>query len=250
MVLAGLALTDALILQTAQGGQHVHRGHDALAVQLAAQDDLALGDVAGQVGDGVGLVVLGHGQDRDHGDGALVPDAAACALVHGGKVGVHVAGVAAAAGDFLLGGGDLTQSLGVVGDVGQDDQHVHVLLKGQVLGGGQGHARGGDTFDSRVVRKVREDHGAVDGAGAAEVVDEVLGLLKGDADGGEDDGEGLVVAQHLGLTRDLGGQRRVGQAGAGEDRQLLAADQGVQTVDGGNTGLDKLGGVGAGGGGR
>ena len=248
VVLAGLADADALVLQTAQGGQHVHRRHDALAVQLAAEDDLALGDVAGQVGDGVGLVVLGHGQDRDHGDRALLALAAAGALVHGGKVGVQVAGIAAAAGDFLLGGGDLTQSLGVVGDIGQDDQHLHVLLKGQVLGGGQRHARGGDTLDGGVVGEVGEDDGAVDGAGAAEVVDEVLGLLKGDADGGEDDGEGLVVAQHAGLTGDLRGEGRVGQTGAGEDRQLLAADQGVQAVDGAHAGLDELGGVGAGGG--
>ena len=36
------------------------------------------------------------------------------------------------------------------------------------------------------------------------------------------------------------------QAGAGEDRKLLASDQGVQTVDGGHAGLDKLGRVGAG----
>jgi hypothetical protein len=34
----------------------------------------------------------------------------------------------------------------------------------------------------------------------------------------------------------------MGQAGAGEYRQLLAADQGVQAVDGGNAGLDELGG--------
>ena len=36
------------------------------------------------------------------------------------------------------------------------------------------------------------------------------------------------------------------QAGRREDRQLLAADKGVQAVDGGNTGLDKLCRVGAG----
>src|SRR5699024_4365258 len=38
------------------------------------------------------------------------------------------------------------------------------------------------------------------------------------------------------------------QTGTGEDGQLLTADQGVQAVDGGNTGLDKLVGVVAGGG--
>ena len=191
-------------------------------------------------------VVLGHGQDRDHRDRALLALAAAGALVHRRKVGVEIAGIAAAAGNFLLGRGDLAQRLGVVRDVGQDDQHLHVLLEGQILGGGQRHTRSGDTLDGRVVGEVGEDDRAVDGAGAAEVVDEVLGLLKGDADGREDDGEGLVVAQHAGLARDLRGQRGVGQTRAGEDRQLLAADQGVQTVDRGNAGLDEFGGVGAG----
>ena len=38
----------------------------------------------------------------------------------------------------------------------------------------------------------------------------------------------------------------MGQTGAGEDGQLLAADQGVQAVDGGNAGLDKLCGIGPG----
>ena len=39
----------------------------------------------------------------------------------------------------------------------------------------------------------------------------------------------------------------MGQTGAGEYGQLLAANQSVKTVNGGNTGLDKLCGVGAGG---
>ena len=126
---------------------------------------------------------------------------------------------------------------------------MHALLKGQVLRGGQGHTGGGDTLDGGVVGKVGEEHGAVDGAGALELADEELGLLEGDADGGEHHGEvGGRVAQHLGLTGDLGRQVGVGQAGAGEDGQLLAADQGVQAVDGGNAGLDELVGVVTGGG--
>ena len=125
---------------------------------------------------------------------------------------------------------------------------MHILLKGQILGGGQRHTGGGDTLDGGVVGQVGEQHGAVDGAGAAELLYEVLGLLKGDADGGKHDGEIAGAVQNLGLTGDLSGQLRVGQTGAGEDGQLLAADQRVQTVDGGNAGLNKLVGIVAGGG--
>ena len=126
---------------------------------------------------------------------------------------------------------------------------MHILLKGQVLRSGEGHPGGGDTLHGGVIGQVGEQHSAVDGAGALKLLDEELGLLEGDADGGEHHGEiCALVPQHLGLTGDLGGQVGVGQAGAGEDGQLLAAHQGVQAVDGGNARLDELIGVVPGGG--
>ena len=54
MVLPRLAGAHALVLQAGQGGQHVHRRDNALAVELPGEDDLSLGDIARQVGDGVG----------------------------------------------------------------------------------------------------------------------------------------------------------------------------------------------------
>ena len=76
---------------------------------------------------------------------------------------------------------------------------------------------------------------------AAEFLNEELRFLKRNTDGGEDDSEvRRVVAQNLRLTRDLRGKLRVGKTGAGEDRQLLAADKRVQAVDRGNAGLDKF----------
>ena len=56
------------------------------------------------------------------------------------------------------------------------------------------------------------------------------------------------VPQHLGLTGNLRRQICMGQAGAGEDGQLLSTYQGVQAVNGGNTGLDKFRRIVAGGG--
>ena len=244
MILPGPALADALILQTAQGRQHVHRRVDALAVQRPAQDDLPLGDIARQIRDGVGLVILRHGQDGDQRDGAGLAQLAARPLVDGGQVRVQIPREAPSAGDLLLGGGDLPQCLGVVGDVGHDDQHVHILLKGQILGGGQGHPGGGDALHGRVVGQIGEHDRPVNGAGALELADEELRLLKGDADGGKHHGElGGVVPQHLGLPGDLGRQIGVGQAGAGEDGKLLPTDQGVQPVDGADAGLNELVGV-------
>ncbi len=125
---------------------------------------------------------------------------------------------------------------------------MHTLFKGQVFCGGQGHTGGGDALYGRVVGQIGEQHGAVDGAGALEVGDKELGLLKGDADGGEHHGKVGLAVQNLCLAGDLSGQLGVRQAGAGKNGQLLAADQGVQTVDGGDTGLDKLIGIVTGGG--
>ncbi len=120
---------------------------------------------------------------------------------------------------------------------------MHALLKGEVLRGGQRHARRRDTLNRGVGGEVREENGALHRAGAAELVGEELSLLERDADGGKHDGEARAVIEHLGLTRDLGGELRVRQTGAGEDRQLLAAHEGVQTVNRGDARLDELVGV-------
>ena len=73
-------------------------------------------------------------------------------------------------------------------------------------------------------------------------LNEEFGFLEGNADCREDNGEVTgVVAQHLGLTGDLSSQFGVGQTGAGEDRQLLTANQSVQSVNGRNAGLNELG---------
>ncbi len=75
---------------------------------------------------------------------ALLP---AGPLVQGGKVGIHIAGISAAARHLLARGGNLTQRVGIVGDIRQDDQHVHVLFKREILRGGQRHTGRGDTLD-------------------------------------------------------------------------------------------------------
>mgnify|MGYP001221060330 CR=1 FL=1 len=74
-------------------------------MQLPVDVDLALGNVARQVGDGVRDVVVGHGEDGELRDRARAPLDAAGALVDGRQVRVHIAGVAAAAGHLLACGG-------------------------------------------------------------------------------------------------------------------------------------------------
>ena len=243
MVLSGLALADTLVFQTGQGGKNVNGRHISLAVHFTGKNDLSLGDVSGKVGNGVSFVVLGHGQDRDHGDGALASRFSARTLVHGCKVGVKVTGVTAPAGNFLSCRRNLTQSFCVVGDVGHNDKNVHVALKGQIFCCRQRHTGRGNTLDSGVGGKVDKEDGTVDSARLLKVGDKEVRFLKGDTDSGENNGELTVGASYLRLSCDLCRKVSVRHTGARENGELLAANQGVQTVNGRNTRLNELGGV-------
>ena len=162
----------------------------------------------------MGDVVLRHGQYGYHGDGAGVALYAARPLVHGGKVGIQVAGVAAAAGNLLAGGGYLTEGLRVVGYIRDYYQHVHAKVVCKILRGGERHAGSGYALYGGVVGEVYEGDGTVYGAGGPEVGGEKVRLLKGYAYGGEYYREALAGAPHLSLTGYLGRKVCVGQAGA------------------------------------
>mmetsp|Transcript_26497 Transcript_26497/g.99679 ORF Transcript_26497/g.99679 Transcript_26497/m.99679 type:complete len:242 (-) Transcript_26497:968-1693(-) len=101
VVLAGEALADGGLHQPREGRHHVDGRVHLGVVKLPVDVDLPLRDVAGEVGDGVGDVVVGHGQNGQLGDGAVAAADAASSLVDGGEVGVHVAGVGATAGHLL-----------------------------------------------------------------------------------------------------------------------------------------------------
>ena len=117
---------------------------------------------------------------------------------------------------------------------------MHPQLIGQIFRTGDGHTGGGDPFDCRVICQIHEQHRPVDGSGAAEIFNEEVRFLEGDAHGSEDHGEFLVGAPDLCLTGDLRRQLRMGQTGAGEHRQLLSPNQRVQPVNGRNARLDEL----------
>ena len=83
----------------------------------------------------MGDVIVRHGEDDELGHRAGVAVESTGALEDRGQIGVHVAGVAASAGDLLAGGGHFAQRLAVVGHVGEDHEHVEAAFEGEVLGG-------------------------------------------------------------------------------------------------------------------
>ena len=180
----------------------------------------------------MGLIVFRHGENRDHGDGTFFAHLPSGTLVHRSKVGIKISGITATAGNLLFSSGDFPQCLGIVGDIGENDQHMHSEIKGKIFGSGECHARRGDTLDCRVICQIGEQHGAVNGAGAAELIDKEFGFLIGDADRSKYNCKVAFPVQHPRLTCDLCSELCMRQTGAGEDRQLLSSDQRIQTVNG------------------
>ena len=84
MVRPGEALADAVLHQAGQRGQDVDGGIDTGLVHIPVQHNLSLGDVAGQVGDGVSDVVVGHSEDGHLGHGPGLALDHARPLVQGG----------------------------------------------------------------------------------------------------------------------------------------------------------------------
>ena len=117
---------------------------------------------------------------------------------------------------------------------------MHALVKRQILGCRQRQTRGGNSLYRCIIGQVDEHNRAVNGAGLPEALLEEVCLLEGDAHGGKNHREGLIGSPHLGLPCNLGSQLVVRQSGAGENRQLLSADQCIQAVNGRNAGLNKL----------
>ena len=126
---------------------------------------------------------------------------------------------------------------------------MHFLLERQILGGGQRHARRRDTFHGGVVGQIGEEYRSVNGTRAAELAHEKFRFLERDTDSREHHREvRALVAQHFRLTGNLRGKVGMREAGAGENRQFLPANQRVQAVDSGDARLNKFVGVVAGGG--
>ena len=63
MVRPGVAFSDAVLHKPGQGRQHIDGRIDVLPVQLPVQNNLPLCDVACQVRNGMGNIVVGHGEN-------------------------------------------------------------------------------------------------------------------------------------------------------------------------------------------
>ena len=240
MVVTGASGSGSLAHQARQRLQGVHGRVDAPRMQFAGQYELALRDVAGEIGDRVGDVATRHRQHGQHGHRPRQAANASAALVEGGEVAVQVAGVRAASRDLASCGGHLAQRLAVAGHVRHDDEHVAAKVEGQVLGDGERDARRQDALDDGIVGGVHEQHELSRARTLLEPVPDGGGVGMGQAHRREHDAE--RIAADAGLCRNLRGELEVRQAGSGEDRQLLPADERGHPVYRGHPRDDRVGG--------
>ena len=70
--------------------KHIDGRVDLSVVELTVHVHLALSDVACQVRNRVGDVIIRHGEDGQLRDGALAPLNTPCPLIDGGQVSVHI----------------------------------------------------------------------------------------------------------------------------------------------------------------
>ena len=101
MIGARAPAADPLAHQARERGEGIDGRHDALPVQLATEHELPLGDVAGEIGNGVRDVVVGHGEHGDLRHRSRPSVHHPGPLVQRGEVSVHVPGESAAARHFL-----------------------------------------------------------------------------------------------------------------------------------------------------
>ena len=210
---------------------HVDRREAAALGDAAVEDDVAVEDAAGDVGDR--LVHVGGGDEHreDGGDVALAEGAGAGALAERGDE-VRGRGREAAQARRLAGGeGDLAVGLGEAGERVEEEEDVAALVA-EDLGHRHRHPGGAALDQRRLVGGGGDDDGAGHALGAEDVVDEVAQLAAALADQGIDDDLGLDAAGEVGEERGLA------DAGAGEDADALAAGDGQDGVEDGEAGRE------------
>ena len=186
------------------------------------------------------LVILRHGQNRNHRDTSVLSILTSGTLIKSRQVGVHVSRISTTSRNLFTCGRYLTKSIGVVGDISQDNQYVHIFLKSKELCCSQCHTWCGNTLYSRVICQVYKQNSSVDRSCLFEGLNEEVGFLEGDTHRCKYNGELLVCAAYSCLSRNLSCQLCMRQTGCREDRKLLTTNQCIQTINGRYTCLNKL----------
>ena len=119
------------------------------------------------------------------------------------------------------------------------NQDVHAFFKCQILCCGEGNLRCDQTLNNRIVCQVQEHGHMVCNSAFFKCMSEEISHVVLDTHCSKHNSELLIGVLAKGsLLYDLRRKLVVRQTVSGKDRKLLSADQGCQTVDGGDAGAD------------
>ena len=213
-------------------------------MKLSVQNDLTFGDITGKVRDRVSDIIVWHGQDRDLGYGTRFAFYDTRTFVQGCKLTVQITRITFTGRNLTFGGGNLSHGLAEGCDVCQDDQDVHSFFKSKILCGSEGNLRCKKTFNNRIICKIQEHNYMVCSTAFLEGTAEKFRYVIFDTHCRENNGKIFIrVLSQRSLLYDLCSQLVVWKTISGKDRKLLSSDQGGQSVDCGNTGVDIVSGI-------
>ena len=156
MVFSCIPLANAVFHQTGKRRQDIDRRVDGLSVKRAVKYNLALGDISGQIGDRMGDIVVGHGEDRKLCHRTVYSLYDTRAFIDSGELTVQISGITFTAGDLSFGGGYLTHCLCKGSHIRQDDENVHILFECKIFRHSERYFWCDQTLYYRIVCKIQK----------------------------------------------------------------------------------------------
>src|SRR5660398_160948 len=119
------------------------------------------------------------------------------------RVSVHVTWITSSSWHFFTGSPHLTQGFTVICNICKDDQYMHIMFICKIFSCCKRKSWRDETFNSRVIRKIQENHCPLKSACALKVGHKVLGFLIGDTHCSKYYCEWFICAPHPSLSCDL-----------------------------------------------
>ena len=159
------------------------------------------------------LIIFRHSQDRNHRNASLFAVLTACTLIHGRKVCVHITRISTTARYFFSCCRHFTQRIRIVGNICQNNQHMHITLKCQIFCGSQRHFRCRNSLNRRIIRQIYEQNCPINCSCFFETLHKKVRLFKGNSHCSKYNRKFFIRSKHLGLSCNLCSQFRMRKTG-------------------------------------
>lgn len=103
MVNSGHALSNSRLHESTERWQHVDGWIDLSVVQVSIDKDLSFCDIACQIGDGMGDIIIGHGQNGQLCNGTILSYDSTGSLIDCGEISIHITWITSSTWHFFSG---------------------------------------------------------------------------------------------------------------------------------------------------